>query len=164
MTEHRRFYLQRDVDTTGPSGTGRVADGVVWHDGTASVIWRSPRPSIAFWYRSGDGMTDAEWVHTHCGGTGTRIVWIDPEPESTPGPLTVLQQIEEQPRYELVPGCPHCPDGHMPPDHGQPWGAWVSPDRDGDGQPTTIHVARADGAHVARPDAEWITRRLNGDH
>jgi hypothetical protein len=81
----RRFHLQRDTDTTGMSGTGRVADGIRWRDGTASVIWLSPRPSIAFWYRIGAGMTDAEWIHTHGGGPNTRIVWDDPEPEHTGG-------------------------------------------------------------------------------
>lgn len=81
---------------------------------------------------------------------------------AAPDPLTVLQRIEEEPRYELAPGCPHCPDGHTPPDHGQPWGAYVGPERDGDGQPTTIHVARTAGAHVAESDAQWIYDVLNG--
>jgi hypothetical protein len=45
--------------------------------------------------------------------------------------------------------CPHCPDGHTPPDGGsQPWSAWVGTERDGDGQPMTIHVARSAGAHL----------------
>ncbi|MFE6284377.1 hypothetical protein [Streptomyces sp. NPDC057877] len=58
--------------------------------------------------------------------------------------------------------CAHCPDGHTPPDGGsQPWNASVGPERDGDGQPTTIHVARSAGAHVAESDAEWIRTRLN---
>lgn len=57
---------------------------------------------------------------------------------------------------------PHCPDGHTPPTGGsQPWSAWVGPERDGDGQPTTIHVARSAGAHVAESDAQWIRDRLN---
>ena len=60
------------------------------------------------------------------------------------------------------PGCPHCLDGHTPPDGGsQPWAVWVSAACDGDGQPTTIHVARSGGAHVAESDAEWIRKRLN---
>lgn len=56
--------------------------------------------------------------------------------------------------------CVHCPDGHKRPDR-QSWSAWVTDDRDGDGQPTTIHVARSNGAHVAESDAEWIRERLN---
>ncbi|MFJ2882457.1 hypothetical protein ACIQGT_13930 [Streptomyces sp. NPDC093108] len=60
-------------------------------------------------------------------------------------------------------GCRHCPDGHTPADRGsQPWGVWVGSQRDGDGQPTIIHVARSGGAHVAESDAEWIRARLNG--
>ncbi|MFD3835338.1 hypothetical protein ACFWWC_03650 [Streptomyces sp. NPDC058642] len=58
--------------------------------------------------------------------------------------------------------CEHCPDGHTPADGGsQPWGVWVGQERDGDSQPTTIHVARSGGAHVAESDAEWIRQRLN---
>lgn len=78
--EPRRFHLERDIDTTGTSGTGHVADGIRWRDGTASVIWLNERPSVVFWYRIGDGMTDAEWVHTHGGGINTRIVWDAPQP------------------------------------------------------------------------------------
>ncbi|MEU8723549.1 hypothetical protein [Streptomyces antimycoticus] len=84
---------------------------------------------------------------------------IDPQVHGDP--LSLLRAIEEAPGYELVPGCPHCPDGHTPPDHGQPWGAYVRPERDGDGQPTTIHVARVAGAHVAESDAQWVRDRLN---
>jgi hypothetical protein len=70
---------------------------------------------------------------------------------------------EEAAAVEVSAGCPHCPDGHTPPDRGsQPWHAWVGPEQDGDGQPTTIHVARSAGAHVAETDAEWVRARLNG--
>ncbi|MYW03482.1 hypothetical protein GT354_35465 [Streptomyces sp. SID3343] len=67
----RRFYLDRDVDVTGASGIGRVADGVLWPDGTASLRWRGEHPSTVTW----DRMTDAERIHGH--GGATRIVWID---------------------------------------------------------------------------------------
>jgi hypothetical protein len=141
----RRFHLEREIDTTGPSGTGHVADGVRWRDGTASVIWLNQRPSVVFWYRVGEGVTDAEWVHSHGGGADTRLVWDDPETAD----------------YQMADDCEHCPDGHTPPDHGQPWGAYVAPVRDGDGQPTQIIVARSAGAHVAESDAEWVRKRLN---
>lgn len=59
--------------------------------------------------------------------------------------------------------CPHCPDGHQDPEGGsQPWSAWVSLHRDGDGQPTCITVARSAGAHVAESDAQWVRDMLNG--
>ncbi|MEU1497327.1 hypothetical protein [Streptomyces sp. NPDC005732] len=82
------------------------------------------------------------------------------DPEAHADPLTVLRAIEETPRYQTTE-CPHCPDGHMPPDHGQTWGAYLAPVRDGDGQPVQIIVARSAGAHVAESDAEWVRRRLN---
>lgn len=55
----------------------------------------------------------------------------------------------------------HCPDGHTPPDHGQPWNAFIGPQRDGDGQPMQITVARSAGAHVAESDVQWVRDRLN---
>ncbi|MFI1166594.1 hypothetical protein ACH4UM_24060 [Streptomyces sp. NPDC020801] len=69
----RRFHLQRRVDVTGASGTGRVADGVLWPDGTATLRWRGERASTVFW---DNGMEDAEAVHGH--GGHTRIIWDDP--------------------------------------------------------------------------------------
>lgn len=58
--------------------------------------------------------------------------------------------------------CPHCPDGHTPPDGGsQPWAAWLSEARDGDGQPTTIQLSRSGGAHVAESDAQWLRELIN---
>lgn len=67
----RRFHLQRHHDVSGVSGTGTVALGVLWPDGTASVRWLGDRPSIVFW----DSMADAEAVHGH--GGATEIVWDD---------------------------------------------------------------------------------------
>lgn len=139
---HRRFHLERDTDITGASGTGRVADGILWPDGTATLRWRGPRASTVHW----DSLADAEAIHGH--GGHTRIVWDDPQPIG-------WDQADMT--------CRHCPDGHTPPTGGsQPWAAWLAADRDGDGQPTTIHVARTGGAHVAESDAQWVRDRLNG--
>lgn len=71
MSETRRFRLERDVDVTGASGTGHVADGVLWPDGTVTVRWRGERNSTVNW----DRLEDAEAVHGH--GGATRIVWLD---------------------------------------------------------------------------------------
>lgn len=47
----------------------------------------------------------------------------------------------------------------------QPWAAYLAPQRDGDGHPTTIHVGRTDGARVAASDVQWVRNRLNhGGH
>ncbi|WP_281259462.1 hypothetical protein [Streptomyces glaucescens] len=142
MTQPRRFHLQRHRDITGASGTGRVADGVLWPDGTASVRWRGERPSTVFW----DSLADAEHVHGH--GGHTVIIWDDPEPSGM--------------RSLIARDCPHCPDGHTPADVGsQPWHVRVGPERDGDGQPIRLYVERAAGAHVADSDAEWVQTRIN---
>uniref|UniRef100_UPI001F45F49A hypothetical protein n=1 Tax=Streptomyces sp. NRRL F-5135 TaxID=1463858 RepID=UPI001F45F49A len=75
MTQQsRRFHLQRNHDVTGVSGTGIVAHGVLWPDGTVSVRWAGDRPSTVAW----DRIADAEHVHGH--GGHTVIVWDDPEP------------------------------------------------------------------------------------
>lgn len=137
MTLPRRFHLQRHHDVTGASGTGRVADGVLWPDGTVSIRWRGHRPSTVTW----DRLADAEQVHGH--GGHTVIIWDDPAPAP-------------------AGNCVHCPDGHTPADSGsQPWGVYVGPDRDSDGQPIRLYVERSAGAHVAESDAEWIRHRLN---
>lgn len=71
----RRFFLQRQVDVSGVSGTGRVADGVAFADGSAVVRWLGDRPSTVVWPR----LADAEAIHGH--GGATVIVWIDPAPQ-----------------------------------------------------------------------------------
>lgn len=64
------FELHRDVDETGVSGTGVVAEGVEFSDGTVALRWRSKWPtSVVFYDR---GMEAVEAVHGH--GGKTRIV------------------------------------------------------------------------------------------
>lgn len=65
MSEARRFHLLRHQDISGVSGTGIVADGIVWPDGTASLRWRGDRPSTVHW----DRIADAKAVHGHGGAT-----------------------------------------------------------------------------------------------
>jgi len=71
----RRFKLVRHADVSGVSGTGHVADGVIWPDGTATVRWRGDHPSTVSW---DGGQASVEHVHGH--GGATEIVWFDPEP------------------------------------------------------------------------------------
>lgn len=86
----RRFHLQRDVDVTGVSGVGVVADGVefgkpldiMWPDGAKTslpagwvrVVWRGERPSTVLWASA----RVAEEIHGHNGAT--RLVWLDAVP------------------------------------------------------------------------------------
>lgn len=68
----RRFHLVRTVDVTGVSGTGVVAEGVEFDDGTTVVHWRGEHASTVVWA----SIASAEHVHGH--GGLTRVEWVDP--------------------------------------------------------------------------------------
>ncbi|MFD1546958.1 hypothetical protein [Nonomuraea guangzhouensis] len=75
--EPRRFRLHRVEDVSGVSGTGVVAEGVVFSDGWAVLHWldREPmnEPTIVTWLNKGhEGVVK---VHGH--GGATRIEWLD---------------------------------------------------------------------------------------
>ncbi|MEE6264853.1 hypothetical protein V2E29_04230 [Streptomyces diastatochromogenes] len=72
-----RFHLERDVDATGASGTGHVADGVLWPDGTATTHWRGEDNTDNFWLTGLAGIR-----RRACHDGQTRIVWDDPLPPS----------------------------------------------------------------------------------
>ena len=63
--EPQLFYLQRDQDLSGLSGTGRVADGVLWPDGSCCVRWRSETSSVSVW----SSFSDMVKIHGHNGAT-----------------------------------------------------------------------------------------------
>jgi hypothetical protein len=65
----RPFVLQRDLDLTGVSGTGTVADGIEFPDGTVTVRWRGEHASTVVW----GSLADALHVHGHA--DTTRVVW-----------------------------------------------------------------------------------------
>lgn len=114
------FDLVRDTDISGISGTGKVAEGVIFSDGHAAIHWlgtwptTTPHPSIA----------SIKAVHGH--GGATRIVLNDPGQR--------LARIAEAHSKTRGPGgttdglCAEC---------GQPWGVdgcptyvWATTDRD----------------------------------
>lgn len=69
----RRFQLYRTTDISGVSGTGIVADGVVFPSGTVALCWRGEWPtSVVFHDR---GIESVQHIHGH--GGATRIVWLD---------------------------------------------------------------------------------------
>lgn len=81
----RLFHLERAVDVTGASGTGRVADGVLWPDRTVTIRWRGEMPSTVNW----NELAHAETVHGH--GGHTRIVFDD-ETEDADEPAEYTQR------------------------------------------------------------------------
>ncbi|MFF1756160.1 hypothetical protein [Streptomyces sp. NPDC058266] len=109
----RRFVLRRRVDVSGISGTGDVADGVLWPDGTASIRWRGEHPSVVFWDR---GRVSVETIHGHQGAT--EVVFVDqddeqPVPAADGVPLDpvaaplVLRRVLDHALRKPVP-CPNC--------------------------------------------------------
>jgi hypothetical protein len=67
----RRFVLERDVDATGVSGVGRVAEGVVFSSGWVALTWLTDVTSLVFY----PSIQNVERIHGHSGLT--RVVWED---------------------------------------------------------------------------------------
>lgn len=74
----RRFYLERDVDETGVSGTGRVAEGIEFTSGAVAMTWLSTHRAISIY----ESIKTVEALHGHEGNT--RIIWIDPDTYAAP--------------------------------------------------------------------------------
>lgn len=70
----RRFSLVRTDDVSGVSGTGIVADGVLFPNGKCSLCWRGALSSIAMH----DSLETLEAIHGH--GGRTYIEFIDSVP------------------------------------------------------------------------------------
>lgn len=68
----RRFVLRRAVDVSGVSGTGDVAEGVEWSDGTVALRWRGKWATTVVWDYGLDALLA---VHGHNGSTVVR--WLD---------------------------------------------------------------------------------------
>lgn len=68
----RRFRLDRDRDVSGVSGTGCVAQGVVFSDGTTVIRWLGSSPTTTVH----DSVESVERIHLHDGAT--RFRWEDP--------------------------------------------------------------------------------------
>ena len=64
------FELRRSVDETGVSGTGTIAQGVVFDNGWCALTWMTKHTSVAF-YTSID---DVVAIHGH--GGSTKVVQI----------------------------------------------------------------------------------------
>jgi hypothetical protein len=68
------FWLSRSEDVTGVSGTGVVAEGVLFEDGSAVVRWLTePFRSLVIW-PAPNALEAIKAVHGHDGRTG--IIWL----------------------------------------------------------------------------------------
>lgn len=68
----KHFWLLRINDVSGMSGTGIVAEGVVFSNGWCAMHWLSQYTSVAF-YRN---ITELEHIHGHKGAT--KVVYNKP--------------------------------------------------------------------------------------
>ncbi|MFJ4365104.1 hypothetical protein ACIP4S_13230 [Streptomyces chartreusis] len=70
----RPFVLRRDRDISGVSGTGIIADGILFPDGHAAIHWRgkwaltTPHP---------EGMDSILAIHDHGGQGDLHVIWAD---------------------------------------------------------------------------------------
>ncbi|TDU87244.1 hypothetical protein EV138_0762 [Kribbella voronezhensis] len=69
----RTFELVRYHDLSGVSGTGVVAEGCVFTDGSVALRWRGNNPATAVW----PDLESVLAVHGHHGATEVR--WLEPE-------------------------------------------------------------------------------------
>lgn len=74
MTDRATFLLHRKVDVTNVSGTGDVAEGAQFSDGTVILRWRpqpekSAKSSVAVW----PDIESMIAIHGHDGAT--EVVW-----------------------------------------------------------------------------------------
>jgi hypothetical protein len=69
----RRFKLVRHTDVSGVSGTGVVAEGVEWSDGSVALRWHGKWPTTAVFQEG--GVQAVLGIHGHNGLT--EIVWDD---------------------------------------------------------------------------------------
>ena len=67
----RRFHLLRLEDESGVSGTGVIAEGCVFTDGTTILRWTTEHKSTAIY----NSLEECEKIHGHNGQT--QVVWKD---------------------------------------------------------------------------------------
>lgn len=75
----RAFTLVRDTDVSGVSGTGVVAEGVEFTDGTVALRWVGKNPTSVVFHDN--GIASVKQIHGHDGKT--RVVF-DNEPVPAP--------------------------------------------------------------------------------
>ena len=74
----RRFYLVRheDVDPDKTSGTGIIAEGVIFEDGTVALRWKTRYKSSVFYA----DISDVYAIHGHSGSTTIRFIDLEKNP------------------------------------------------------------------------------------
>jgi hypothetical protein len=66
----RKFYLLREEDVSGKSGTGIVAVGCMFPSGLCVMEWTTPIKSVGHYH----SIAELEALHGHEGRT--KVVWL----------------------------------------------------------------------------------------
>jgi hypothetical protein len=74
LTFGRPFLLQRDRDISDVSGTGIIADGILFPDGHAAIHWRGTWPLTT---PHPDGLESILAIHDHGGQGDLHVLWAD---------------------------------------------------------------------------------------
>jgi hypothetical protein len=61
----KRFHLNRIIDVSGTSGTGKVAEGVIFENGKCALSWLTKYSSIAIY----NSIDELDKIHSHDGKT-----------------------------------------------------------------------------------------------
>lgn len=70
-SDMKRFVLKRTKDISGNSGTGVVAEGVVFSSGWAAMTWLSHLNTVTVYH----SIEVVKRLHGHDGAT--EVLWID---------------------------------------------------------------------------------------
>ncbi|WP_350277306.1 hypothetical protein [Kribbella sp. HUAS MG21] len=107
----RTFELVRYRDPSGVSGTGVVAEGCEFTDGSVALRWRGDHPATAVW----PNLESILAVHGHQGATEVR--WI----ESTRAPGNLFDELHQvRPASSAADSFPTDPL-QPPPGHSRGW-------------------------------------------
>lgn len=104
----RPFLLVRHHDVSGVSGTGYVAEGVEWTDGSASVRWFGDHTCTAFFP---NGVDAIRAVHGH--GHATEIVFRHPTPADRTSQWTITVNIDTSCGHDVSPSPRRPPGTHV---------------------------------------------------
>lgn len=85
----RLFELVRSKDISGVSGTGVVAEGVEYTDGSIALRWKGAHPATAVW----PSLSDVLAVHGHQGDTVVRWVCEPQELTDLAGAMAKVTHI-----------------------------------------------------------------------
>jgi hypothetical protein len=87
MSEPKLFSVVRGNDESGVSGTGRILDGVLFHNNQVVVCWRTDIEGSKHGFSSlgvYPSWEAFEFIHIKSHPTNdTKVIWLAPTPDST---------------------------------------------------------------------------------